>query len=225
MNHDQALPAVAIRTVALVIMSYGYRGLKSLAIDKVVREQYGGHFQYLTIQGLALVWLTLLTSLIGTIFPSFRSLRSIKRHLATVALPLSIIISVIYWSLLLFMPQFILQSFHEEPPLSSTSSLDLFRIPLSLDLALHACPASFLLLDFFLFEKKYSKRYVNVAGPLSIVCFSIWYGLWVEYCGKKNDTFPYPFLTENILSVRIAIYGGATFLALLSFRFINHIHG
>lgn len=101
---------------------------------------------------------------------------------------LSIVISVIYWSLLLFMPQFILQSFHEEPPLSSTPSPDLFGIPLSLDLALHACPALFLLLDFFLFEKKYSKKDVSVSGPTAIVCFSIWYSLWVEYCGKKNST-------------------------------------
>ena len=130
-------------------------------------------------------------------------LHFIKRCLALIALPvrskilfcsksdirqqLSIVISILYWSLLLFMPGLILQSFHEEPPASPTMS-DPFRVPFYLDLALHACPASFLLLDFFLFEKKYNKRDVSIASPAATIFFSLWYGIWVEYCGNRNGT-------------------------------------
>lgn len=37
---------------AASIMNYGYKSLKGLDIDTYIRGQYGGHLQYLTIQGL-----------------------------------------------------------------------------------------------------------------------------------------------------------------------------
>ncbi|PPQ80026.1 hypothetical protein CVT26_011911 [Gymnopilus dilepis] len=226
----EGLLAALIQGLGLAVMSYGYQALQSLPIDNFVRDQHGGHFQYLTIQGLALAWMTMLAGLINTICPATRSLHFIKRCLALIALPLSIVISILYWSLLLFMPGLILQSFHEEPPASPTMS-DPFRVPFYLDLALHACPASFLLLDFFLFEKKYNKRDVSIASPAATIFFSLWYGIWVEYCGNRNEgdptpiLVPYPFLTDNAFGIRVAIYTAASVLALLSFRLINFFHG
>lgn len=62
-----------------------------------------------------------------------------------------------------------------------------FQLPLSIDLALHAAPAVFLMFDFLLFEKKYDKREANVIAPVAASLFGLWYCSWVEHCGKHND--------------------------------------
>lgn len=100
------------------------------------------------------------------------------------------VISLIYWPLVIFFPQLILQ------PVAAVSQTlvsahpaeisPLFRIPLSLDLALHATPALSILADFFLFESKYQRKDVQVGAPMTVTAFALWYGLWVEHCGKIN---------------------------------------
>lgn len=42
---------VAFHAVAAYMMYWGYEQLGTLAIDTFFRSQYGGHLQYLTIQG------------------------------------------------------------------------------------------------------------------------------------------------------------------------------
>lgn len=66
-------------------------------------------------------------------------------------------------------------------------SSELFRIPLSIDLALHAVPCISLLIDFFFFEKKYNKQEVKVGAPTAAFVFSLWYTLWVEHCARMNN--------------------------------------
>lgn len=155
---------------------------------------------------------------------------------------LSVVISSIYWSLIILLPHLILPA--TAAPNSSPSSPELYRIPLTLDLALHAVPCLSLVLDFFCFEKKYDKQNVKVGAPIAAFAFSLWYTLWVEHCAQKNNGIceyifacrvvrpralsilpvPYPFLTENDLTRRVGIYVGATFIAILSFRLINYLH-
>lgn len=57
-----------------------------------------------------------------------------------------------------------------------------------MDLALHAAPAISLLLDFFLFEKKYSKNQASYGGFVVASLAGTGYGWWVEYCAKHNGT-------------------------------------
>jgi len=128
------------------------------------------------------------------------------------------VISLIYWTLVILCPQLILQAPH------ATEMSPLIRIPLSLDLALHATPALSILADFFLFESKYQQKDVQVGAPITAAAFTLWYGVWVEHCGKINGVFPYPFLTQNTLPVRVGIYLGAALLAISSFRIINNLH-
>lgn len=33
------------------VMAFGFHSLQKLPIDRWIRDQYGGHFQFLTIQG------------------------------------------------------------------------------------------------------------------------------------------------------------------------------
>ncbi|KAF8201668.1 FAR-17a/AIG1-like protein [Pholiota molesta] len=213
--------------VAANTMYQGFRSVQKLPIGEFMRVQYGGHFQYLTIQGLALAGFSMVLGMVTGLFPWAIGLKTAKRYLMIVALPVSVVVSLIYWSLLTLFPALIIQPLHSEPstPSSSSTTPALFYLPLTVDLALHAVPAVSLMLDFFLFERKYDKREVQVIAPIAALTFAIWYGSWVEHCGSMNNgSFPYPFLTENPQEIRIGIYAGATILSLLSFRFINNLH-
>ncbi|KAF7978151.1 hypothetical protein HWV62_17484 [Athelia sp. TMB] len=137
-------------------------------------------------------------------------------------MPLAVVISSIYWSLLLLFPSLILQKNPNSEPSSSGDAL--MRIPVSVDLSLHAAPGLALLADFMLFQRKFSKTEVRYVAPVIVALSAGWYGWWVEYCASFNGTFPYPFLTENPFNVRVGIYGGAATLALVSFWIINALH-
>lgn len=118
------------------------------------------------------------------------------------------------------------------------------RIPLDIDISLHAAPAITLLLDFLLFETKFSKQRVRYA-PLVVGVATLWYACWVEYCAQQNGgacvfflpyccdislmrifftPVPYPFLTINQLEIRALIYSGAGAIAYGSFRLVNTLH-
>jgi hypothetical protein len=74
-----------------------------------------------------------------------------------------------------------------EPPTSEPSAAAAFMgIPLHVDLALHAAPGAALLLDFFFFERRYTKYQVARVAPLAAVLFGLWYVGWVEYCASHN---------------------------------------
>ncbi|KAF5365768.1 hypothetical protein D9758_003256 [Tetrapyrgos nigripes] len=135
-----------------------------------------------------------------------------------------VVIASIYWPLLLIAAQLLLQP-DDTVPTSSTESPKFARIPLSMDLSLHAVPALFLLTDFMFIEKKYSHNQVTYGAPLVATTFTIWYAWWVERCASfNNGTFPYPFLTNSPFEGRVAIYIGAGSLAFVSFYFMNRLH-
>lgn len=117
----------------------------------------------------------------------------------------------------------------------------MLRIPLNLDLSLHAAPCVALLLDFYLFEVKYSKRHARYGGAAVAAIAGIWYASWVEYCASYNGIceyhsyssqvhflrsclVPYPFLTLNTFPVRVGIYSGATMMSYLFFQLLNAMH-
>ncbi|GLB35054.1 putative MFS general substrate transporter [Lyophyllum shimeji] len=210
--------------ISASVMAFGFSSLDKLMINASIGTQYGGHFQFLTIQGLVIALLTMVVSLLLDLFPSSQVLRKCKRALFIVAMPLSVVISTIYWTLLLLFPTLIL------PPQPSgstpTASADLLLyLPLEIDLALHATPALTLLADFILFETSYSKRSLITTAPLAALLFGVWYSCWVEHCARSNGgIFPYPFLTENPIEIRLAIYAGACTLAYASFWAINSLH-
>ncbi|KXN85483.1 hypothetical protein AN958_11287 [Leucoagaricus sp. SymC.cos] len=219
---------IILHAGAASIIFYGYNGLKQLEVYPEMTAQYGGFWQYLTIQGIYLSGLTMVVSLMLDVFPMFGSLRPLKRLLLMFTLPLNVVISSIYWSLVLFLPAMILQktkALSDDSPSYHAMIEMLFYIPLDMDLALHAVPAIALTLDFFLFERRYSHKAINVLAPLLAFAYTVWYGWWVERCGARNNgMFPYPFLTNNPFHTRLAIYAGAGLIAPLSFRLLNRMH-
>src|SRR5436190_10134556 len=103
---------------------------------------------------------------------------------------LTVTVSLIYWTLLLFLPSLILlpaDHFHFEPSSSATAPA-LFRIPLLLDLSLHAVPALSLLADFILFERKYGKNETHLGAPLVTLVATLWFSWWMEYCASFNGS-------------------------------------
>ncbi|TFK54970.1 hypothetical protein OE88DRAFT_1653557 [Heliocybe sulcata] len=214
-----------LHAIAAGVMAWGYNNLGSLMQDAWIEKQKGGHSQFLTIQGLLMALLTMAVSLVLDLAPSFAVLRNVKRVLLMVSLPVAVVVSSIYWTLVLSMPHMILQANPgTTPPTSSSEAPQLMRIPLEMDLALHASPALSLLADFLLFEKKYGRNETVYVAPVLAALFGFFYANWVEYLAKFNGSFPYPFLTDNSFEIRVAIYSGAITLALVSFWLINSVH-
>ncbi|KAI5833643.1 hypothetical protein K523DRAFT_295424 [Schizophyllum commune Tattone D] len=218
--------AALLHAPSAAIMAWGYNSLRDLPIDKFIRTQYGGHLRFLTIQGLAAAFLTMVLSLLVDLFPSAAGIRTIKRAVMMVSLPVSIVVSSIYWTLLSVAPFLLLaEDPGEATPSSSSEMLALMRIPLNMDLALHAVPAVTLLLDFLIFERKYSVGAVRYGAPLAVVLSTVGYGSWAEHCAKYTDgVFPYPFLTSSPFWGRVCIYAGAGAIAYYYFLGLNKLH-
>ncbi|KAI0065495.1 hypothetical protein BV25DRAFT_1821916 [Artomyces pyxidatus] len=219
------LSAALLHTFSVVVMAWGYRSMTGSAFDAWIQTQKGGQSQFLTIQGLALAWTTALISLTLDAFPGSLLLRKLKRTLSMIAMPLEFLISLIYWSLLLLMPNLIVPVSLEPGAASSSSAApEPFRLDLSIDLALHAVPAVVLLADFVLFEQRYTRRETTLNAPVLTGAMAVWYASWVEYCASNNGSFPYPFLTYSPLAVRLMIYGGSSVLAVGMLWVVNALH-
>lgn len=97
---------------------------------------------------------------------------------------LEVTVSSIYWTLITLFPYLMLT---DVPPTSEPSVAAVFmELPLKVDLALHAAPVIALTLDFFLFEKRYTRYQVTHVAPLTSILFGLWYVIWVEYCASHN---------------------------------------
>ncbi|KAJ7105758.1 FAR-17a/AIG1-like protein [Mycena crocata] len=209
--------SAALHASAICAMIYGYNALHGLSINAWITSQYGGHFQFLTIQGLAVACLTMIVGLLEDFIPSVPGIRGTKRALLIAAMPIATIVSSIYWTLLLFFPHLIIQA---APAESTESSV----LPLSIDLCLHAAPCLTLLADFMIFERRYGRQSTIYAAPAVTLLCTVWYGWWAEHCASKNGTFPYPFLTLNPFETRLRIYAGAGILACIFFYALNALH-
>ncbi|KAK7043591.1 hypothetical protein VNI00_008202 [Paramarasmius palmivorus] len=184
-----SMPRFLLHSVAVAIMTYGFNSLDKMSIDEWIRSQYGGHYQYLTIQGLIIAGITMAVGVASDLLPSVKGLVAIKRALFMIAMPLAAVISCVYWALLTLSPDLILQGAEkmiDDPEVaSSVEKLALVRIPLPVDLSLHMAPGVALIADFFLFERKFTSKEV-AWGPLVAGAYTAFYGWWVEHCSKHN---------------------------------------
>ncbi|TFY79997.1 hypothetical protein EWM64_g4020 [Hericium alpestre] len=152
MSTAKRLGAALLHASAAATMVYGYNAMSGTPLDDYIMNQRCGHTQFLTIQALAMAVVTMLLALANDVFPSLKVFRQAKRTLAMISLPLEVVVSIIYWGLILFAPGLILQSF----PTASGAAAPPFHLRTDVDLALHALPSLALTLDFVLFERKYS---------------------------------------------------------------------
>ncbi|KAG8861146.1 hypothetical protein FRB96_003096 [Tulasnella sp. 330] len=199
----------AFHAAALAYMVWAFNSLQG--IMKGIEKQRGGQFQFLTIQGLVLAEATLATCLLCDFMPTVQRYARVRRILILVAMPLALVVSIIYWALIIFMPTLIMQQGSSEPtsdPIGNAPNTGNvfgpdFRIPLPADLALHLSPVVTLATHFFVTEVKYDPQ--------------------VEWCAAKNGNFSYPFLNVPFPG-RLAIYLGSTVMATGGFRLLNGLH-
>ncbi|KIJ68994.1 hypothetical protein HYDPIDRAFT_164692 [Hydnomerulius pinastri MD-312] len=99
------------------------------------------------------------------------------------------------------------------------------RMPLDVDLCLHAVPFLSLLVDFIVFENKFAYEQANTVALIVISAYGICYGAWVEHIAKFNKMFPYPFLTvRQPFSVHARTYVLAILVRMGFFRIVNDLH-
>ncbi|KAH7107544.1 FAR-17a/AIG1-like protein [Auriculariales sp. MPI-PUGE-AT-0066] len=151
-------------------------------------------------------------------------LTAVRRMLAIVSVPMSMVVFAIYWPLVLFAPSLMAPADMavDEQGHPSPAAL-MFPLPLGIDLGLHAVPVIILLTDWAVYGKRYSRFEATRVAPLIAIAMGCSYGTWVEWCASANGAFPYPFL--NILFVgRLSIYATATLFAFSAFRWVNSMH-
>ncbi|KAG8996924.1 hypothetical protein FRB94_011025 [Tulasnella sp. JGI-2019a] len=224
-----SLPRILVtasHAASLAYMVWAFKVLQGFM--KGIETQRGGHFQFLTIQGLLLTEATLATCLLCDFAPTVQRYARVRRLLVMVAMPLSVVISMIYWALILFMPRLIMQQASTEPssdPLSQSGNVfgPDFRIPLPIDLALHLLPLATLTTHFFVTEEKYTPKVAGVWAPVTAALFAVWYAGFQEWCAAANGNFSYPFLNIPFPG-RLVIYLATTVIAAGSFRMINSLH-
>ncbi|WRT66975.1 uncharacterized protein IL334_003940 [Kwoniella shivajii] len=212
-----------------ITMINGFWGLQMMAVSKdFIGSQYGGHFQYLTIQGLFGSIAAMLLSGICDYLPGVQGIKTVKRIFLLFALPIELVISSIYWSIILLSPELMLPPNpalqNTQEPSASDNADPLFRIPLTMDLSMHLVPAVVLLLDFFVLEKKFKPPVSNYGSLLLAGAFGTAYSVWVEHCASINGSFPYPFLTIMTFPQRLMMYSGSVVMAWLVFRGLNALH-
>ncbi|KAL4076908.1 FAR-17a/AIG1-like protein [Scleroderma yunnanense] len=202
----------------------------------------GGKAQFLTVQALVGSLSCMLLSLMQDIFPSTeRYLHPLKRALLVTGFT----VSSIYWTLRIFVPSLILLpkdelttapdlfasaagahvgSFPSQVVTDAAPMAELVKLPLSADLSMHAAPFIALLLDFFVFERGFSRRQMRRVAPVVMVVYGMAYASFLEYCAKCDGFFIYPFLNVSPFSVRLAIYAGAACGGFVCLRFLNELH-
>ncbi|KAG8967921.1 hypothetical protein FRC03_009056 [Tulasnella sp. 419] len=217
------LLAATLHSGHLALMIWGFRTLSSVLPESAFNDQRGGQFQFLTIQALFLSKITTAVCVASDLAPTSKVLSVLRRYLLMIALPLAVVVTSIYWSLIIFLPSLIVMG---EPsntePTSSDMAPIMIRIPLDIDLVLHLSPLLAHLLQFFLLERKYSKEQENKA-PLLAALAGLWYVSFAEWCASYNKTFAYPFLNVPIWG-RLMWYAGAVQIAISAFRIINRLH-
>ncbi|KAM0754999.1 membrane protein [Meredithblackwellia eburnea MCA 4105] len=203
-------PATALHVVALASLVNSFTLLfKPSPASDFMKNQFGGHWAFLTVLGLAVSTATFAIALLKDIFPHIKAFDLLKTALMVVIVPAEGIIAILYWGMTAYDPTLLV------PPDAE------FQISLFLDIGLHALPALFLWTDFLLFSPRMSKE----VNPLlvSAMCL-LGYTTWLEYAASVNKRFPYPFLATLSKPQRSIFYIGMLPVLLALFYTANKVH-
>ncbi|KAI1304687.1 FAR-17a/AIG1-like protein [Xylaria venustula] len=160
-----------------------------------ISASFGGHYQFLTIIGLALALATFSIGLAADLTLS-PALFQAKNSLAVCSAPLEILISILFWGLCAIDKNLVF------PP---DSELDF--IP---NFGFHAAPGLFLAVDLLLLSPPWTiDGFAAVALSQS---FAFLYWFWVEYCYRQNGWYPYPIFDLLSTWQRMLLFAFSAFL-------------
>ncbi|KAE8211492.1 hypothetical protein CF327_g4750 [Tilletia walkeri] len=189
-----------------------------------IGNEFGGHLQFLTNIGLGFTCVSFALSILQDFIPHNKPLRATKLFFQVPALPAEFLISALYWSLLSISPDLlIMPSKIEDPNNPGAFILHSIRLPMFLDLRLHAFPGVLMLIDYYAFSPAFSKAtHAAIVGGVPTVL----YISWATLCAQMNGKYPYPLLTEASIPLRAAIYSGslAVMVGLTVFFRSTHVH-
>lgn len=140
--------AMAWHVLALAVFTYAFRSLDLMAAisGADIEAMYGGHYQFLTILGLWLSRLGMMIALLSDLIPRNAPLKTAKSLVCVAALPVETLISLLYWTVLSINPDLLIpprKVVHPDNP--AQFIWETVRMPLPIDLSMHAAPAFFLL--------------------------------------------------------------------------------
>ncbi|TGJ84129.1 hypothetical protein E0Z10_g4635 [Xylaria hypoxylon] len=173
-----------------------------------ISSSFGGHYQFLTIIGLALALCTFTVGLIADITLS-PSLFQAKNYLAVCSTPLEVLISILFWGLCAIDKDLVF------PPDSELSFLPNFGF--------HAAPGLFLTLDLLLFSPPWTIDGFATVALSQTIAFLYWF--WVEYCYTQNGWYPYPIFDILNTWQRAALFAFSAFLMTGSTMLLKWLYG
>ncbi|CAJ2513403.1 Uu.00g015220.m01.CDS01 [Anthostomella pinea] len=183
--------------------------------DTPMSAAYGGHYQFLTIIGLALALCTFVVGLLADLTLS-PQLFGVKNILSVCSAPLELLITILYWGLcaidknLVFPPEF---------------QLDFLP-----DFGFHAAPGLFLTLDLLLLSPPWTIHGYSAMALSQALAFLYWF--WVEYCFSQNGWYPYPIFDilstwqrALLFTVSALLMTGSTMMLKWLYGKVNGIEG
>lgn len=165
-------PAFSLALHVLGVLSFSYNFHFLTVWDTPFAAAYGWHFQFLTILGLSASLLAFAIGIVSDLTLS-PALFTVKNAICTVATPLEVLISLLYWGI---------RAIDE-----SLLTPEGFSIPLVPDVGFHLAPAVFLTIDLVLFSPPWTIPTYGVLTLSTALAFSYWY--WVELCFKHNGWY------------------------------------
>lgn len=135
----------------------------------IINNSYGWHWQYLTILGLSVAYLTFIFGLLADITLSPR-LFLIKNTLSLCSAPLEILISLLYWGICAIDETLVV------PP-------EMHIAPIA-DIGFHAMPSILLTIDLLFLSPPWTIQAFPAMALSSAIAVGYW--AWVEQCFKHN---------------------------------------
>ncbi|CBQ69300.1 conserved hypothetical protein [Sporisorium reilianum SRZ2] len=209
--------ALAWHTIALSSCAYGFKSLDVLpdlmGVD--MGNDYGGFMQFLTMCGLTATTVAMSLAFLLDVFQRPKALLWLKDLVTAAALPAETLITVLYWSIAAINKDLLMQPKKVMDPANPGQVLreEPISVPFAIDASMHAFPGVFLLVDFFIFSRRFPKNISMVAVAAAV---TVSYSLWAERCAGKNGHYPYPLLDILSTPQRVALYSGAGAAACLT---------
>lgn len=147
--------AIVWHLLALAAFTYAFKSLDGLSdISGInIEGQFGGHYQFLTNLGLWISRLGMILALLCDVLPRVQRLKTLKMSVCVAALPVETLITMLYWSIVNINPDLMVPPRKVADPDNPAQFIwQTVRIPLTIDLSLHAAPALFLLVDYLFFS-------------------------------------------------------------------------
>ncbi|KAI1421077.1 FAR-17a/AIG1-like protein [Xylaria sp. FL1777] len=198
--------SMLLHTAGIVSFLASFRFLANW--ETPISSAFGGHYQFLTIIGLALALCTFAIGLTADLTLS-PSLFQAKNSLAVCSAPLEVLITILFWGLCAIDKSLVF------PP---DSELDF--IP---NFGFHAAPGLFLTLDLLLLSPPWTIEGFAAVALSQTLALLYWF--WVEYCYRQNGWYPYPIFDILNTWQRVTLFIFSAFLMTGSTMLLKWLYG